>query len=152
MMSSERSILLVEDNDDDVILIQRALKKGGIDAPVHVARDGDEAVDFLSGAEQSRDAASLRFPTVVLLDLKLPKRNGFEVLQWIRSHRTLAQLPVVVFTTSTQDADLARAYGLGANSYLRKPATMGETTELLKTVGVYWLSYNECPPAIPRMP
>lgn len=151
MMSEERSILLVEDNEDDVILIQRALRKGGITAPVHVARDGDEAVDFLSGAEQSQYTPAFALPNIVLLDLKLPKRNGFEVLQWIRSHQTLARLPVVVFTTSTQDSDLARAYGLGANSYLKKPATTGETTALLKAVGTYWLTYNERPPLAQRM-
>jgi CheY-like chemotaxis protein len=151
MMSDDRSILLVQDNEDDVILMQRALRKGGIDAPVNIARDGDKAVEFLIDAEQIRDTRFSPLPTIVLLDLKLPKRSGFEVLQWIRSHRSLAQLPVVVFTTSTQDTDLKRAYGLGVNSCLRKPATMLETTELLKTVGIYWLTYNERPPAVQRM-
>lgn len=150
-MSDQRSILLVEDNEDDVILIQRALKKGGIAAPVHIARDGDEAVDFLTRADQFRETRSTSLPTMVLLDLKLPKRNGFEVLQWIRSHVSLAQLPVVVFTTSTQHSDLERAYGLGANSYLKKPVTMGQTTELLRTVGIYWLTCNEPPPIVQTM-
>lgn len=135
-------ILLVEDNEDDVILVQRSLRKAGVTAPVHVVRDGDEAIIFLGGAA---DAAQP--PALVLLDLKLPRRNGLEVLAWIRAHPDLSALPVVMFTTSTQDADVGEAYRLGANSYLKKPATMQETTELLRTTGLYWLVHNVRSPA-----
>lgn len=151
-MTEERTILLVEDNEDDVILIQRALRKGGIQAPINLARDGDEAIDFFSGAGKFQDHSSHPLPTIVLLDLKLPKKNGFEVLAWIKAHERFASLPVVVFTTSAQDSDLKQAYALGANSYLKKPATMAETTDLLKTVGAYWLDSNVGPPGLQRMP
>jgi len=149
-MFEERSILLVEDSDDDVILIQRALRKGGITAPIHIARDGEEALAYFEGTGKFFRAPRLPLPTLVLLDLKLPRKNGLEVLQWVRGHRTLATLPIVVFTTSTEPSDLERAYALGANSYLKKPVTLNETTELLKTVGIYWLAYNEQPPFIRR--
>lgn len=129
-------ILLVEDNEDDVILVQRSLRKAGVTAPVHVVRDGDEAITFLGAADAAEP------PALVLLDLKLPRRNGLEVLAWIRAHPGLSALPVVMFTTSTQDADVGEAYRLGANSYLKKPATMQETTELLRTTGLYWLVHN----------
>lgn len=133
-------ILLVEDNEDDVILVQRSLRKAGVTAPVHVVRDGDEAITFLG-------AAAAEPPALVLLDLKLPRRSGLEVLAWIRAHSGLSALPVVMFTTSTQDADVGEAYRLGANSYLKKPATMQETTELLRTAGLYWLVHNVRSPA-----
>lgn len=142
MMSSPH-ILLVEDNEDDVILVQRSLRKAGVTAPVHVVRDGDEAIAFLE-----RAAVAPSLPALVLLDLKLPRRSGLEVLAWIRAHQGLASLPVVMFTTSTQDADVGEAYRLGANSYLKKPATVQETTDLLKTAGLYWLVHNVRSPAL----
>lgn len=151
-MTEEKNILLVEDNEDDVILIQRALRKGGIQAPIRLARDGEEAIEFFSAAGQSRNHASHPLPTVVLLDLKLPRKNGFEVLEWIKGDERFASLPVVVFTSSVQDRDLRQAYALGANSYLKKPATMAETTDLLKAVGAYWLELNVGPPRMQGMP
>ncbi len=151
-MTGEKNILLVEDNEDDVILIQRALRKGGIHAPIHLARNGEEAIDFFSIAGQAHHHASHPLPTVVLLDLKLPKKNGFEVLEWIKGHEQFASLPVVVFTSSVQERDLTQAYALGANSYLKKPATMAETTDLLKTVSAYWLDSNVRPPRLQRQP
>ncbi len=150
-MNDDRNILLIEDNEDDVILIQRALRKGGIDAPIRVARDGDDAIDFFSGTGHYKNISLFPLPTVVLLDLRLPKKNGFEVLEWIKSHRKLASLPVVVFTNSVQESDLKQAYALGANSYLKKPSTMAETTDLLKAVGAYWLDFNVRPPALQRL-
>lgn len=150
-MTEGRNILLVEDNDDDVILIRRALRKGGIAAPVHLARDGEEAIDFFSGTGQFRDQTGHPLPGVVLLDLKLPKKSGFEVLEWLKGHEQFSMLPVVVFTSSVQERDLKQAYALGANSYLKKPATMAETTELLKTVSAYWLESNVHPPGMQRM-
>lgn len=142
-MTSSPHILLVEDNEDDVILVQRSLRKAGVTAPVHVVRDGDEAIVFLE-----RAAVAPSLPALVLLDLKLPRRSGLEVLAWIRAHQGLASLPVVMFTTSTQDADVGEAYRLGANSYLKKPATVQETTDLLKTAGLYWLIHNVRSPAL----
>ena len=147
-MNEDRNILLVEDNDDDVVLIQRALRKGGIDVPVRVARDGEQAITILASAGTQRETAPTLLPAIVLLDLKLPKISGFEVLEWIKTHQHLAAMPVVVFTNSVQDSDLKQAYASGANSYLKKPATMAETTELLKTVSTYWLDYNKRPPLL----
>lgn len=149
-MNRDRNILMVEDNEDDIILIQRALKKGGISAPVFIAKDGDAAVEYLAVYETMSGNQIQPPPTIVLLDLKLPRRSGFEVLEWIRLHPVLNTLPVVIFTTSTLASDLARAYELGANSYLKKPSTMAETTELLKTVSTYWLTQNELPPLLQR--
>jgi CheY-like chemotaxis protein len=145
-MAKDRTILLVEDNEDDVVLIQRALRKGGIDAPVHVAWDGDEAIEYLSGTGKYQDSVHYPLPTVVLLDIRLPRRNGLEVLEWVKNHEALALLPVVMFTNSAEDVDIRQAYKLGANSYLKKPYTLSETTTLLQTVSAYWLDYNRRPP------
>jgi len=148
-MKEESSILLVEDNEDDVILVQRALRKAGVVIPIHVARDGDEAVSCLEGSGKFLQQPPL-LPAFVLLDLKLPRRSGLEVLEWIRAHPTLRSLPVVVFTTSTQDSDVSKAYALGVNSYLKKPAGAQETADLLKTAGLYWTTQNIRPPAVKR--
>jgi CheY-like chemotaxis protein len=151
-MTKDRTItiLLVEDNEDDVVLIQRALRKGGIDAPVHVACDGDEAIAYLSGTGKYHDSVHYPLPTVVLLDIRLPRKNGLEVLEWLKSHDELALLPVVMFTNSAEEVDIRQAYKLGANSYLKKPYTLAETTTLLQTIGAYWLDYNRCPPGLQR--
>lgn len=151
-MNENRNILLVEDNDDDVILILRALRKGGINAPIRVAKDGEQAIVILSGAGSYHETPVASLPSIVLLDLKLPKISGFEVLEWIKTRQDLSAMPVVVFTNSVQDSDLKQAYALGANSYLRKPTTMAETTELMKTVGTYWLDYNKRSPLLRREP
>lgn len=145
-MTENPNILLVEDNEDDVILVKRSLHKAGITAPIHVVRDGEQAIVYLYEASQPRERPEC-LPAVVLLDLKLPRRSGLEVLAWIRSHPRLSVLPVVVFTTSAQDSDVREAYALGANSYLKKPVGIHETTEVLKSAGLYWLTHNVRPPA-----
>lgn len=147
---SEKCILLVEDNEDDVILVQRALRKAGVANPMHVVRDGDEAIEYLAAVGRFDDERRHPLPSLVLLDLKLPRRSGLEVLGWIRAHATLRTLPVVVFTTSTQASDLEQAYALGANSYLRKPVTPDDTLRLLHAAGRYWLDWNERPPQLRR--
>lgn len=149
-MTESRVILLVEDNEDDVVLIRRALRKGGVDAPIEVAWDGDEAIEYFSGTGKYQDTLRYPLPTVVLLDIRLPKRNGLEVLAWLKSHAELALLPVVMFTNSAEDVDIRQAYKLGANSYLKKPYTLSETTTLLQTISAYWLDYNRRPPALQR--
>lgn len=151
-MDASRRILLVEDDEDDVVLIRRALRKGGIEAPLQVVRDGDDAIDYFSGAGKYRDEALHPLPAIVLLDLRLPRRSGLEVLEWIKRHPSLALLPVIVFTNSAQDTDVRQAYALGANSYLKKPYTLQATTDLLQAVGSYWLDHNERPPALQRQP
>jgi CheY-like chemotaxis protein len=150
-MNAEQGILIVEDNEDDIILVKRALKKAGVSARLSIVTDGEQAIDYLAGTGIFEHPEKPPLPVMVLLDLKLPKRSGFEVLEWIRSHATLATLPVVVFTTSTLPRDLEKAYALGANSYLKKPVSLDDTTALLRTVGLYWLVHNERPPEVKRI-
>jgi two-component system, response regulator len=135
------TILLVEDNDDDAKLTMRALKRNDVQNRVVLAADGVEALDFLRG--------QLDPPVLILLDLKLPKVDGLEVLQHIRSDRRTSRAPVVVLTSSVEDRDLERAYMLGANSYIRKPVDFSEFVEVAKSIGVYWLQFNQPPPTRP---
>lgn len=143
----ESVILLVEDNPDDEALTLRALKKNNIRNEVVVARDGVEAVDFLfaTGAHAGRDLSAL--PHVVLLDLKLPRMDGFEVLERIRASEATKFLPVVILTTSNEDQDRLRGYGLGANSFVRKPVEFDKFIEAVRQLGLYWLILNEAAPA-----
>jgi two-component system, response regulator len=144
---SERIILLVEDNPNDEALTLRALKKSNILNPVIVARDGAEALDYLfaRGAYQDRKPAGN--PEVVLLDLKLPKVDGLEVLRQIRAAERTKLLPVVVLTSSVEEQDLLRGYALGANSYVRKPVDFNQFVDAVKQLGLYWLVLNQRPPS-----
>lgn len=141
-MSNQRIILLVEDEPNDRELILRALKKHNIVNPVVVARDGAEALEQLFG---QGDAGPL--PAVVLLDLKLPKVGGLEVLRRIRAHPRTKMLPVVILTSSKEEHDLINGYNLGANSYVRKPVDFNQFADAVKQLGLYWLLLNEPPPA-----
>jgi CheY-like chemotaxis protein len=147
----ESVILLVEDNPDDEALTLRALKKNYIRNEVVIARDGVEALDYLfgTGAYVGRDLTAM--PQVILLDLKLPKVDGFEVLERIRSSETTKLLPVVILTTSSEDQDRIRGYGLGANSFVRKPVEFDKFIEAVRQLGLYWLILNEAAP-VPRRP
>jgi CheY-like chemotaxis protein len=138
-------ILLAEDNPDDVKLTLRALKKSNILNEVIVAGDGVEALDYLFGTGKfaGRDAGVL--PQVVLLDLKMPKIDGLEVLQRIRADKRTKVLPVVVLTTSSEDKDRIESYKLGANSYIRKPVDFNQFAEAVRQLGLYWLVLNEGP-------
>lgn len=146
-MFEERLILLVEDNDDDAQLTLRALTLNNVADRVDVARDGAEALDYLfcRGAYAGRDPKIL--PQVVLLDLKLPKVTGMEVLEQIRREPRTKWLPVVILTSSNGEGDLARCYDLGANSYIRKPVDFTRFMEAVNSLGLYWLELNETPPA-----
>lgn len=139
-------ILLVEDNADDETLAIRALRKNNIVNEVVVARDGAEALDYLfaTGAYAGRDLSIP--PQVVLLDLKLPKISGLEVLKRIRGEERTKLQPVVILTSSTEEQDLAAGYGLGANSYIRKPVDFSQFSEAVRQIGLYWLVLNEAPP------
>jgi two-component system response regulator len=140
-------ILLVEDNPDDVALTERALKKARIANKLVIARDGPEALDFLfgTGAHAGRDTSIT--PEVVLLDLKLPKLDGLEVLRRLRADQRTKLLPVVILTSSKEDRDLTRSYELGANSYIRKPVDFKQFVKAVQDLGLYWLVLNEPPPA-----
>jgi two-component system response regulator len=135
----QKSILLVEDNPDDVDLTIRALKKSKIANEVIVAGDGEKALDMLLGEKRL-------VPAVVLLDLKLPKIDGMGVLHRIRADKRTRLLPVVILTSSNEESDLVQGYELGANSYLRKPVDFNHFMEAIHTLGLYWLILNEPPP------
>lgn len=143
--NADKIILLVEDNDDDVVLTLRALKKNNILNPVVVARDGVQALDFLfgTGKYEGRDI-SIR-PQVVLLDLKLPKVDGHEVLKRIRADDRTKLLPVVILTSSKEQRDLVEGYSHGCNSYIRKPVDFQQFTEAVRQLGLYWIVLNELP-------
>mgnify|MGYP001594873209 FL=1 len=142
----DKIILLVEDNPDDVELTLRALKKNNILNEVVVARDGAEALDYLfgKGAYAGRDQGIM--PAVVLLDLKLPRIDGLEVLERIRSEERTKFLPVVILTSSKEEKDRRSGHNLGANSYIRKPVDFNQFIEAVRQLGLYWLILNEPPP------
>jgi len=135
-------ILLVEDNLDDIILTRRALKKAGLRANLLVVEDGELALDYVAGAGAYRDRDRHPWPTLVLLDLKLPKKPGLEVLRWVRAQPHMHDLPVVVLTSSRQLEDIDRAYELGANSYLEKPVDFESLKKLVSALHLYWLQLN----------
>ncbi|HEY7639557.1 MAG TPA: response regulator [Steroidobacteraceae bacterium] len=143
---SERYILLVEDNPDDEELTLLSLRKNNLAHEIVVVRDGVEAIDFLfaNGQYASRDVAHA--PTVILLDLKLPKLDGLGVLKRLRADPRTRTLPVVVLTSSSQDADVIASYNLGANSYVRKPVEFGAFVEAVSSLGLYWVLLNRPPP------
>jgi two-component system, response regulator len=142
----DRIILLVEDNADDEALTLRALKKNKIRNEVVVAHDGVEALDFLfgTGAAAGRDTGLM--PTVILLDLKLPKIDGLEVLRHLRADERTKFIPVVVLTSSREEQDLINSYSFGCNSYIRKPVDFVQFVEAVRQLGLYWLVLNEPPP------
>ena len=142
----KKIILLVEDNPDDEILAIRALEKNNIMNEVVVARDGAEALDYLFGAGTHAGRDMSVMPQIILLDLKLPKIDGLEVLRRLRNDERTKLLPVVVLTSSKEDRDLTESYSLGANSYIRKPVNFAQFTEAIRQLGLYWLVLNESPP------
>ena len=144
--SSDKITLLVEDNPDDVELTLRALKKNNITNEVVVAKDGVEAIDYLfgTGAHEGRDTSIQ--PVVVLLDLKLPKVDGLEVLKRLRADERIKLTPVVILTSSKEERDLMNGYELGANSYIRKPVNFDQFSDAVRQLGIYWLLLNEPPP------
>ena len=144
-MTASSTILLVEDEADDAQLLIRAFRKAGIGNPIRHVEDGEMAIAYLAGQEPFADRDQSPYPTVILLDLKLPRRSGFEVLEWLRAQPGLRRLPVVVLTSSGQTEDVNRAYDLGANSYLVKPATAAALQEMVRSLNAYWMTINQTP-------
>jgi two-component system, response regulator len=143
---SERYILLVEDNPDDEELTLLSLRKNNLAHDIVVVRDGVEAIEFLFGNGQYAQRDVAHVPTVILLDLKLPKLDGLGVLKRLRADPRTRTLPVVVLTSSSQDADVIASYNLGANSYVRKPVEFGAFVEAVSSLGLYWVLLNRPPP------
>ena len=143
----EKPILLVEDNQDDEELALRALRKRNIHNPIVVCRDGAAALDYVFGTGKYAGRSEADSPAITLLDLKLPKVDGLTVLKRIRANERTRLMPVVVLTSSNQEADIVRSYELGANSYVRKPVEFEQFVDAVNQLGLYWLLVNEPPPA-----
>ena len=140
------SILYVEDNEDDVLLLRFAFKRADILNPLHFAQDGQEAIDYLAGAGKFSDRAKYPIPSLVLLDLKLPKKMGMEVLHWIREESSVRKLPVVILSASAQKSDVDRCYEFGANAFLVKPSDADGLADMCQALKHFWLTYNIFPP------
>ena len=146
MVQKPIDILLVEDNPDDVELALYALRRNQLANHIHVARDGVEALDFLFCRNEFNERECNQNPRLVLLDLKMPKLNGLDVLKQIRSNPKTAGIPVVILTTSKEDRDLVESYRLGVNSYIVKPVNFEQFSDVVRQLGFYWLLLNEQPP------
>lgn len=143
------TILLVEDDPNDILLVQRAFRRSQVSSSLQIAQDGDQAVEYLLGQGIYQDRQTYPLPFLIILDLKLPRRSGFEVLQWIRETAVLKRIPVVVFTSSNENEDVNLAYDAGANSYLVKPPTSASLSELINYFQRYWLELNQYPSISP---
>lgn len=142
---SGKSILLADDEDNDALLIKRAFKKSGINASIHRVKDGEDALAYLQGNGEYENRVTYPFPDMVLLDLKMPRKSGFEVLRWIRAHENFKRLVVIVLTSSQQSFDVNQAYDLGANSYLVKPLNFEELMHLSTLLNKFWLQFCQRP-------
>ncbi len=145
MSSSKKTVLLVEDGQNERLLFEMAGKKAGVDFDLQKAVDGREALDYLEGRGDFCDRLRFPLPQLVVLDLNMPGMSGFEVLERIRRHATLRELPVVIWTSSTSAEDIRRAYALTVNSYLVKPPSLGLLVDMVRTIDDYWLKLNHSP-------
>lgn len=145
MQKTGETILLVEDNPDDIELLMRALRKNNIANDITVTRDGAEALDYLFGSGKYTDRDTSITPRIILLDLKMPKLNGLQVLERVRADERTALTPVIILTSSKEEQDLISGYKSGANSYVRKPVDFNEFVEAVRQIGLYWLLINESP-------
>ena len=144
---SESGILLVEDDSNDILFIQRAFRQTKFENSMQVVRDGDEAVAYLSGEGKYANRSLYPLTGMILLDLKLPRRSGLEVLEWLRIQPVLKRIPVVILTSSKENNDVNKAYDIGVNSYLLKPVNYNALNEMIETLNAFWLRLN-CYPSI----
>ena len=147
MPASGSTILHVEDDPNDVLLIARAFRKAEVLAQIQVVNDGEQAVHYLNGTNSFAQREQFPLPSLVLLDLKLPRKSGIEVLEWIRAQPGLKRIPVVMLTSSRQPVDINRAYDLGVNAYLVKPVNFDALIDMVRTLDLFWLRVNEQPSA-----
>ncbi len=141
-MMEKKTVLVADDDENDVKLLKRAFLKAGIDVSISSVRDGEEAMEYLQGEKQFADRSAFPVPVMMLLDLKMPRADGFEVLEWLRAQARLKRLLVVVMTSSDEPQDIDRAYDLGANSFLKKPSDFTALTTLSQRLHDYWLETN----------
>ena len=152
MGSRESSlVLLADDNENDVLMFRRAARRANFNPPLHVVSNGEETIAYLKGNGKYDDRAKYPLPGMVLLDLKMPRTNGFEVLQWVREQPAFDTMQVVVLTTSDEIRDINRAYELGANSFLTKPLHMDEFKEMMSAFHKYWIMHAQSAPKRGRM-
>jgi len=144
-MVKVHTILLAEDDDNDVFFLERAFKQSQIANPLHRTRDGEDAISYLRGDAPFNDREKYPLPGLMLMDLKMPRKNGFDVIAWVRKQPVLKRLPIVVLTSSKEDPDINRAYELGANTYLVKPVKFDGLVEMMKALNFYWLMLAEKP-------
>ncbi|MFN6570432.1 response regulator [Dendronalium sp. ChiSLP03b] len=145
MNTDQQIILLAEDDSNQVLLIRRALRKANLTKPLQVVSNGEAAISYLCGEGDYANRESYPMPTLVLLDLKMPRKSGFEVLEWLKQQPELRRLPVVVLTTSQEINDIHKAYDLGVNSYLVKPIAFSDLTAMLTLLDAYWINLNQRP-------
>lgn len=139
------NILLVEDDSNDILFVQRAFRKAGTAHTIQIVEDGDAAVEYLSGVNEYADRDHYPLPSLVLLDLKLPRRSGIEILQWMKQQPTIRRIPVIVLTSSKESLDVNLSYDLGVNSYLVKPASFKALAGMIEAINAYWFKLNEYP-------
>lgn len=149
-MNRNLTILIIEDNDDEVFLLQKALAREQINNPVQVVRDGVEAIAYLEGKGEFHDRARFPFPSVIFSDLKMPRMSGFDVLQWLQTHPECSVIPVIILTSSKQDVDVRKAYALGANAYLVKPGSLDDLQKMVRDTYQFW-SWCEKPDVCDRL-
>ena len=142
-------ILVAEDDPNDTLLLRRAFDKNGIDLPVHVSIDGQDAIEYLRGSGLYADREKYPFPRAIITDLKMPRCSGFELLEWLNEHAECSVIPVVVLSASAEDRDVKRCFELGANAYFQKPSSFAELCELVKLNHHYWT--RGVLPALPKM-
>ena len=145
MAKDRPTLLIVEDNEDDIFFVERIFKQIGARCELRFARDGFEAIEYLSGHGAFKDRAKYPMPTIILMDLKMPRRNGFEVLEWMHNQPEIKLIPTIVVTSSTLQEDVTRAYRLGANAVMNKPVDKDSLLQMLKSFHIYWTDFVEMP-------